>query len=143
MSACNDSIRTHSHAPSGARRPRHFTGPDRSLRRRSVVARFGRANPDASRLDGYDGAFREQRAMRVDCRDSSQALVSSADVDQAQDASMANASDDGQFAEVLVERDHGLLMFRGVREDREVSGILGPVRDGLGLVAGVGQGAGR
>jgi hypothetical protein len=29
---------------------------------------------------------------------------------------MGKASDDRQFAEVLVERDHGLLMFRGMRE---------------------------
>jgi len=78
--------------------------------------------------------------MLVDRRDSNQALVSSADVDQAQDASMANTSDDGQFTEVLVERDHGLVMLRGVRENREVSGILGPVGDRLCLVAGLGEG---
>ena len=72
--------------------------------------------------------------------DSRQAVVSGADVYQSQDASMGNASDDGQFAEVLVEGDHGLLMFRGVGENREVSGILGPVGDRLSLVAGVSKG---
>ena len=56
---------------------------------------------------------------------------------------MGNASDDGQFAEVLVERDHGLLMFRGVREDRQVSWILSPGGDRLGFVAGVGECAAR
>jgi len=32
-------------------------------------------------------------------------------------------------------------MLRGVREDREVSGILRPVGDRLGLAAGVGESA--
>ena len=81
--------------------------------------------------------------MRVDRRYGRQTLVARANVDQAQDASMAKASHDGQFAEVLVERDHGLLMFRGVREDCEISGILDPVGDRLNLVACLGEGAGR
>lgn len=67
-------------------------------------------------------------------------MVGGADVHQTQDASMANTSDDGQFAEVLVERHHGLLMFRGVRENREISGIVGPIGNRLCLVAGLGQG---
>ena len=56
---------------------------------------------------------------------------------------MANASDDGQFAEVLVECNHGLLMFRGVREGCEVAWILRPVGDRLNLVACLGEGAAR
>ena len=79
--------------------------------------------------------------MRVDRRDRRRAVVSGADVHQSKDASMGKASDDRQFAEVLVERDHGLLMFRGVCEDRQVSGILIPVGDRLDFVAGASKGA--
>jgi len=78
--------------------------------------------------------------MGVDRRNRRRAVVSGADVHQSKDASMGKTSDDRQFAEVLVERDHGLLMFRGVREDRQVSGILIPVGDRLGFVAGVSKG---
>ena len=98
------------------------------------------AVPDASRLDGDDRALDECGAMRVDRRDRRRAVVSGSDVHQSKDASMGKASDDRQFAEVLVERDHGLLMFRGVREDRQFSGISYPVGDRLGFVAGASKG---
>ena len=78
--------------------------------------------------------------MRVDRRDRSHAVVSSADVNQTQDASMKNASDNDQFAKVLVERHDGLMMFGGVHENREVSWIVSPVGDRLGMMAGVGNG---
>ena len=67
--------------------------------------------------------------MRVDCRDRRRAVVSGADVHQSKDASMGKASDDCQFAEVLVKRDHGLLMFPWwYSRIAKVSGILDPSR---------------
>jgi len=137
--ARDDFIRTNSHTHWGKTSACPCAN-GRSCCRRSVVVRFGRPDPDASRLDGDDRALDECGAMRVDRRDRRRAVVSGADVHQSKDASMGKASDDRQFAEVLVERDHGLLMFRGVREDRQVSGILIPVGDRLGFVAGASKG---
>lgn len=93
--ASDDFIRTNSHTPPA----QNFRVTSRWLAVRSgrllelVVARFWRADPDASRLDGHDRTLRKQGAVRVDRCDSSHALVSGADVYQSQDASMGNASD--------------------------------------------------
>lgn len=59
--------------------------------------------------------------MRVDGRDRRGTLLCSSDVDQAQDAAMANAPDNGQLAEILVERDDRLLVLDSVRENREIA----------------------
>lgn len=67
--------------------------------------------------------------MRVDGRDRSRALLCGTDVDQAQDASMANTSDNGQLAEILIERDDGLLMIAGVRQNREIARVTRPLCD--------------
>ena len=60
----------------GARLPPAPALTDDSCCRRSVVVRFGRPDPDASRLDGDDRALDECGAMRVDRRDRRRAVVS-------------------------------------------------------------------
>lgn len=75
--------------------------------------------------------------MSAESRDRSHALFGGSNVNQTQDALVANPSDDGQFAEILVERDDGLLLFHGVRENREITWVARPFRDQFDLVAGL------
>lgn len=75
--------------------------------------------------------------MIAESRDRSYALFCRPNVNQPQDALVTNPSDDGQLAEILVERDDGLLMFHCVRENREIAWVARPFRDQFDLVAGL------
>lgn len=63
-------------------------------------------------------------------------LLRSREADEANDSGVSVAPYNGEFAEVLVERQHNLPGVPGMGQDVRVAWIGGPVRNALDLVSG-------
>lgn len=67
------------------------------------------------------------------------ALLTRRDVDQPDDAVMANAANDRQLGEVLVEGHQDSLLPLGKRQDLAIPRVLGPLSRPEHIVAGAGK----
>jgi hypothetical protein len=105
----------------------------------SLVGRtfFGRlkSNPDSTRLDGDDRAGLQLVAVPLKRRDRDRPVIFGPKRDESDDAPMRLPSHDGQFAEILVDRDQYLALPMRVRENLGVAGVTLPISRRLDLVA--------
>ena len=62
-------------------------------------------------------------------------LVGDRDIDQSDDSVMSHLIDDGELAEVLVERDHHALVTSAGLEDLAIARVLGPAANPDGVMA--------
>jgi hypothetical protein len=63
-------------------------------------------------------------------------LLGSAESDHAHDARVRLPSDDSEFAEVFIKREHNLTRALSVGQNCHVAGVQGPIDDALDFVAG-------
>jgi hypothetical protein len=85
-----------------------------------------RPDSDASRFDRHDGTLRKLLPIPGECCRRDSTVIFGATVHEPDDADVRSLQDDGELAEVFVDRDQDLGGFEGVFEDFVVAGIARP-----------------
>ena len=106
-------------------RSRLSTGPSAWLAASPPIA--GKPHPQPGGLRGDDGSSSQVGSVGLDHAKRHVGLQERGHPDQAQDACVRQASDDGELAELLVERDEDARLGEGAGEDLDVARVDRPV----------------
>ncbi len=93
----------------------------------------------ATRLGGHDGAGRQFIAMSCNRGKAGMRLEPHGESHQPDDTRMFQTESDGQFPEILVERNHHARLFQGESKDLFVARIGRPIARPDDIVAGSGK----
>jgi hypothetical protein len=86
-------------------------------------------------FDGHDSALPQLLLITAQRRDGGRALLFRAQRYETNDPAVRLAAHDRNLSEVLVERNHNLMISVPVREDLGIAGIARPVPNALDLVS--------